>query len=288
LEFIRIKVKNAFQNRDSVPELNTVGYYFRILGSSSSGNCSLLKTENSTILIDAGFSGKRICEMLEDAGECIENVDAVFITHEHSDHATGVKGLSRHTNLKFYANRDTAQAIQEKLNRRVNWQLFDTGRAFTFRDLKVSPFSIPHDAYDPVAFVFAWGEQDLFNPARKLAWLTDLGYVPKLVKQKIHDVDYLVIEANHDVQMLEMDVRRPWSLKQRILGRHGHLSNKATLTLLQEVDKPSWRKVFLAHLSRDCNNVDLVRRTFHPMERSHNCSITVVDPENPVGLEVSG
>ena len=283
-----MEVKNAFQNQDSVPEWNIVGYYFRILGSSSSGNCSLLKTENSTILIDAGFSGKRICEMLENAGECIENVDAVFITHEHSDHASGVKGLARHNNLKFHANTDTAHAIQKNLSRRVNWSLFETGRAFRFRDLEVSPFSIPHDAYDPVAFVFAWGEEDLFNPIRKLAWLTDLGYVPKLIKQKIRDVDYLVVEANHDIKMLEMDDRRPWSLKQRILGRHGHLSNKATLTLLQEAENPNWRKVFLAHLSRDCNNVDLVRRTFQPLETSHRCTMTVVNPDNAAGMEVAG
>jgi phosphoribosyl 1,2-cyclic phosphodiesterase len=283
-----MQVKNAFQNQDSVPEWNIVGYYFRILGSSSSGNCSLLKTENSTILIDAGFSGKRTCEMLEDAGECIENVDAVFITHEHSDHASGVKGLARHNHLKFHANTDTAHAIQKNLSRRVTWSLFETGRAFRFRDLEVSPFSIPHDAYDPVAFVFAWGEDDLFNPVRKLAWLTDLGYVPNLVKQKIRDVDYLVVEANHDVKMLEMDERRPWSLKQRILGRHGHLSNKAALTLLQEAENPIWRKVFLAHLSRDCNNVDLVRRTFQPLETSHRYKITVVNPDNAVGMEVAG
>ena len=240
------------------------------------------------MLIDAGFSGKRICEMLAETGECIENVDAVFITHEHSDHASGVKGLARHKNLIFHANADTAHAIQRKLTRRVTWSLFETGRPFLFRDLEVSPFSVPHDAYDPVAFVFAWGENDLFNPSRKLAWLTDLGYVPNLIKQKILDVDYLVVEANHDIKMLEMDNRRPWSLKQRILGRHGHLSNKAALALLQEAENPNWRKVFLAHLSKDCNNVDLVRRTFQPIEISHQCSMEVVNPDSAEGMEVTG
>ena len=265
-----------------------MGYYFRILGSSSSGNCALLKTENCTILIDAGFSGKRICEMLENSGEHIDNIDAVFITHEHSDHATGIKGLSRFSHLKYHANRDTAQAIRENLKRRVNWQVFDTGRTFTFRDLQVSPFSIPHDAYDPVGFLFSWGTDDLFNPPRKLAWLTDLGYVPEMVKEKIRDVDYLVLEANHDREMLEMDTRRLWSLKQRILVRHGHLSNKSASELLKEVSNPGWKRVFLAHLSRDCNNVELVRRTFAPIEEAQGCAMTVVDPCNPEGMTVTG
>lgn len=265
-----------------------VGYYYRILGSSSSGNCSLLKTEHSTILIDAGFSGKRICEMLETAGERIENVDAVFITHEHSDHATGVKGLSRYRHLKFFANEDTARPIQKHLKRQVQWKLFTTGRSFEFRDLKVSPFAIPHDTYDPVGYLFAWGEDDLFNPIRKLAWVTDLGYAPALVRSKIQDVDYLILEANHDVRMLEMDERRPWSLKQRILGRHGHLSNKAALELLESVEQPRWRQVFLAHLSRDCNDVDIVRQTFEPMGKKRRCKMHVVDPHQANGMEVQG
>ncbi len=226
--------------------------------------------------------------MLENSGEHIDNIDAVFITHEHSDHATGIKGLSRFSHLKYHANRDTAQAIRENLKRRVNWQVFDTGRTFTFRDLQVSPFSIPHDAYDPVGFLFSWGTDDLFNPPRKLAWLTDLGYVPEMVKEKIRDVDYLVLEANHDREMLEMDTRRPWSLKQRILGRHGHLSNKSASELLKEVSNPGWKRVFLAHLSRDCNNVELVRRTFAPIEEAQGCAMTVVDPCNPEGMTVTG
>ena len=226
--------------------------------------------------------------MLEDAGQRIEDVDAVFVTHEHSDHATGLKGLARHGHLKFFANEDTARPIQKQLSRRVNWKLFKTGQSFVFRDLKVSPFTIPHDTYDPVGYLFAWGEDDLFNPPRKLVWLTDLGYVPKFVQNKIQDVDYLVLEANHDIQMLEMDDRRPWSLKQRILGRHGHLSNKAALDLLESVENPRWRKVFLAHLSRDCNKVDIVRNTFQPLSEKQKCPIHVVDPHEAVAMEVEG
>ena len=101
-------------------------------GRAVQATVPLLKTEHSTVLIDAGFSGKRICEMLEDAGQRIEDVDAVFVTHEHSDHATGLKGLARHGHLKFFANEDTARPIQKQLSRRVNWKLFKTGQSFVF------------------------------------------------------------------------------------------------------------------------------------------------------------
>jgi phosphoribosyl 1,2-cyclic phosphodiesterase len=110
------------------------------------------------------------------------------------------------------------------------------GTDFTFRDLKVRSFALPHDAYDPVGFTFNWGEDgDLFTPARSLAWVTDLGYVPEHVKEHIRHVHTLVIEANYDEELLERDERRPWSIKQRIRGRHGHLSNNAAFDLVTEL-----------------------------------------------------
>ena len=98
--------------------------FFKILGSSSSGNCSLLHTENSSVLIDAGFSGKRLEQMLADVGESLDTIDAVFLTHEHSDHAQGIRGLSRRADLPIFANRDTAEAVQRKLSKQVNWHIF--------------------------------------------------------------------------------------------------------------------------------------------------------------------
>ena len=110
---------------------------FHILGSSSSGNCSLLRTENSTVLIDAGFSGKRIEQMLAGVGESLNTIDAVFLTHEHSDHAQGIRGLSRRADLPIFANRDTAEAVQRKLSKEANWHLFQTGTTFRCRDIDV-------------------------------------------------------------------------------------------------------------------------------------------------------
>jgi phosphoribosyl 1,2-cyclic phosphodiesterase len=234
---------------------------FKILGSSSSGNCALLITENCRVLIDAGFSGKRIGEMLEEAGESIEKLDAVFITHEHGDHIAGMRGLAKYTNLQVFANRATAQAVQSPLNRKLNWQLFESGQSFRFRDLEVDTFSVPHDAYDPVGYVFSHGEDDLFSPRRKIAWVTDLGYAPQVVRERVRDVDVLVLESNHCTKLLQQS-DRPWSLKQRIAGRHGHLSNEAARELIVSVERPRWSQVYLGHLSGECNSVAAVEETF--------------------------
>ena len=165
---------------------------FQILGSSSGGNCALLQTGHTKVLVDVGFSAKRIACLLEAVGESLDTIDAVFLTHEHSDHAQGIRGLARRADLPVFANRDTADAVQAKATKPVNWKVFQTGTDFTFRDLKVRSFALPHDAYDPVGFTFNWGEDgDLFTPTRSLAWVTDLRYVPEHVKEHIRHVHTL-------------------------------------------------------------------------------------------------
>ena len=253
---------------------------FHILGSSSAGNCALLETEESRILIDAGFSGRRTEAMLKEIGVAPEELDGIFLTHEHNDHSAGVRGLSRFKDIPFFANRDTAEGLQGKLQRKVSWKVFDTGRPFVFRDLVILPVAVPHDAYDPVCFLFSWGHGDLFSPYRKLAWVNDLGHVPPAVMPVLAEADTLVIEANYDEEMLERDAQRPFSLKQRIRSRHGHLSNRATLEALQRVERPRWKNLYFSHLSRDCNAVHLVEDTFGPFCESHcpSARMTVVPP----------
>lgn len=266
--------------------MSFVGAEFKILGSSSSGNAALLRTHEFTILIDAGFSGKRLRSMLSREGLDATDLDAVFLTHEHNDHSCGVRGLSSRSDLPFFANRDTAKAVQSGLTRRAHWKIFETGLPFQFRGLKVSPFSIPHDAYDPVGFLFEWGGDDLFLPRESLAWVTDLGFGTELVRKKIRSAQTLVIETNYDEELLDRDPRRPWSLKQRIKGRHGHLSNRDAFELLENVESPAWRKVFLAHLSKDCNEVSKVSELFSGFSRP-GCSLSVVDPRNGELVSVS-
>lgn len=260
-----------------------MSFDFKILGSSSSGNASFLRCHNTRVLIDAGFSAKKLKSFLEDIGESLERLDAVFITHEHADHVAGLQGLAAYPHLKIFANLQTAQCLQERLKRKLAWQIFETGSTFAFQDLMVENFSIPHDAYDPVAYIFRCqkaAKEAMLSSTRptSLAWITDLGYVTELVRQKINTVDLLVLEANYDPQLLEKDTLRPFSVKQRIRSRHGHLSNQDAYQLLSETADPRWKEVFLAHLSAHCNDPELVADLFAPLSQKHEYKLTVVSP----------
>jgi phosphoribosyl 1,2-cyclic phosphodiesterase len=249
---------------------------FRILGSGSSGNAALLSSDDTCVLVDAGFSVRKLGELLAAAGESWDKIDAIFLTHEHSDHAAALTGLARHARIQVFANRPTAEAVQRGLKHRINWQVFETGGTFRFRDFEVQSFTVPHDAQDPVGFLIAHGHDDLLSPRRRVAWLTDLGHAPAHVREHIREADVLVVEANHCPVMLQADTRRPWSTKQRISGRHGHLSNTAARELLESITRPRWRHVFLTHLSRDCNSPAAVEAACGAVLAARGCALSVV------------
>ena len=253
---------------------------FRILGSGSSGNAALLQTESTNVLIDAGFSGRKLKQLLHESGTSFEQIDAVFVTHEHGDHTAGIGALKKHPHITVFANAATARAVQAKLTHRATWQVFETGSRFKFRDLEVDAFSVPHDAHEPVGFTFTAGrDDDLFTPRRSLIWLTDLGHIPHHVRERIRSVDILAIESNHCPDLLQADLRRPWSTKQRISGRHGHLSNAGVREILEEVASPQWQHICLTHLSRDCNSVAAVDTALAPLRaRLTTCQFSVVAP----------
>lgn len=253
---------------------------FSILGSGSSGNAALVVTEQARILVDAGFSARRLGQLLEPLGESLARVDAVFLTHEHGDHAQGLEGLKRFPHLRLFANAATREALQHGLSWRADWHVFETGGRFRFRDLEVATYAVPHDAQDPVAFRFTHGhEGDLLAPARTLAWLTDLGHAPLNLHECLRDCDAVVVESNHCPQLLQADTRRPWATKQRIAGRHGHLSNEAVRDLLATVASPRWRHVFLTHLSRDCNSRAAVEAALAEVRATlPGCAFRVVEP----------
>jgi len=250
---------------------------FCILGSGSSGNSALIVTEGSRVLVDAGFSARRLGALLTAAGESIERIDAVFVTHEHTDHSSGIESLKKFPHLKFFANSATARAVQKGLTWSPHWKIFTTGSSFHHRDLEVESFAIPHDAQDPVGFRFTSGlDGDLFSPRRTLAWVTDLGHAPQSVRDRIRESDVVVVEANHCPRMLESDPRRSWTLKRRIGGRHGHLSNERMSELLSSVASPRWRRIYLAHLSRDCNSRDAVERCLTAVRPVLHCEFSIV------------
>lgn len=250
---------------------------FCILGSGSAGNCALLATERARILVDAGFSRRKTEALLAGVGESLERIDAVFLTHEHGDHASGLEGLKKFPKIKIFANAATKRAIQEGLEHVPEWQVFETGSRFRFLDLEIESFAVPHDAHEPVGFRFTSGrEDDLFSPKRSLAWLTDLGHAPTGIGERIRECDVIVVESNHCPKMLEADHRRSWTTKQRISGRHGHLSNESARALLASVSNPRWKRIYLTHLSRDCNSTEAVERAFSGIRELYSCELAIV------------
>jgi phosphoribosyl 1,2-cyclic phosphodiesterase len=235
-----------------------VAVKFTILGSGSAGNSAYLETDESRVLVDAGFSPRETRRRLASFGRAPENLSAILITHEHSDHITGLAGLAGKLRLPVYCNRATKEEIErDPESRNLDFRLFVTGGSFEIGDLVIDTFAIPHDAQDPVGFL-------IHTSLGRFGFATDLGHVTKLVLDRIRTANFLVLESNHDVKMLQDCPRRPWSLKQRILSRHGHLSNDAAADATAEILSGELRQLYLGHLSRDCNTPELA---FNVMQR---------------------
>ena len=223
-----------------------------ILGSGSSGNCAYLETPETRLLIDAGFSARQTRKRLATIGRAPEGLSGILVTHEHTDHINGLAVLCAELNVPVYCNRDTKSAIEFQLQHRFDCRIFATGASFEVGDVVVDTFSIPHDASDPVGFL-------LRTPAGKIGFLTDLGHATKLALERVRAANVLVLEANHDLKMLQ-ESSRPWSLKQRIAGRHGHLSNEDAAATAEEIMSAELRHLYLGHLSRECNRPELAHR----------------------------
>ena len=224
-----------------------------ILGSGSAGNCAYVETGEARILIDAGFSVRQIRQRLATIGRTPENLTGILVTHEHSDHVQGLAGLGNKLHIPVYCNRLTRETVEFQLQTKLECHLFETGASFDLGDVLVESFSIPHDAQDPVGFM-------LNTPAGRIGFLTDLGHTTRLALERVRRANVLVLESNHDVKMLQDCPRRPWSLKQRILGRHGHLSNEAAAEAAEMIMTAELRHLYLGHLSRECNRPELAHR----------------------------
>lgn len=244
-----------------------------ILGSGSAGNCAYVETDEARILVDAGFSPRQIRQRLASIGRTPENLSGILITHEHSDHIAGLLGLAEKLKLPIYCNRGTQDgaiwAFRSKwtskkapalngldggdLKTKLDWRIFQTGDSFELNGVLVETFSIPHDAQDPVGFLLRTGSANI-------GFLTDLGHATKLALDRVRVANALILEANHDIKLLQDCPRRPWSLKQRILGRHGHLSNEAAADAVAEIMSADLRHLYLGHLSRECNRPEIAHR----------------------------
>ena len=216
-----------------------------MLASGSKGNAIYISDGTTTLLVDAGLSGVEIERRLQAHDIDPRDIDAMIVSHEHSDHIRGVGILSRRFGLPVYFSEKTGQEASLTIGKIKDMRSFKCGRTFNVNTLDVHPFSTAHDAEDSAGFTISRNE-------RKIGIATDLGIVTAMVKQNLKRCDLLILEANHDPEML-MTGPYPWPLKQRIKGRTGHLSNQASGALLSELKHDKLQHVILAHLSETNN-----------------------------------
>ncbi|MBS0635292.1 MAG: MBL fold metallo-hydrolase [Verrucomicrobia bacterium] len=237
------------------------------LASGSKGNCIYVGTKNTKILIDAGISTKSIQTRLNEMNVDISEIQAILISHEHSDHIAGLKVLALRHNIPIFANQLTAKAICDYLKATPKFKIFLTGEPFEFGDLEIHPFSVQHDAADPVAFTIRFGDI-------KIGVCTDLGFVTTLVAKQLEQCNLLYIEANHKPEMVHAS-SRPMIYKQRVLGRSGHLSNESCAELLSQIAHSDLKQIYLAHLSSECNCPNVALDTITGALRAQGIEIPV-------------
>lgn len=238
------------------------------LASGSKGNSLFVETGESTVLIDAGLSAREIERRLAFLGKRPQDLDALFVSHEHTDHIRGVRVLSCRHRIPVFVSYPTCREAGTALQG-VPVTEFESGYSFAFRDLLVDPFPITHDACDPVGFTIESREG-------KVGIATDLGTATRLVADKLKSCRILVLESNHDEEML-LNGPYPWHLKQRIKSRHGHLSNTDAAALLAELLHSGLEGLFLAHLSEVNNDPRLAEAVAEDLLNGQNvCSPSLV------------
>ncbi len=225
---------------------------FCVLASGSSGNAALIATERTRILVDAGLSMRELGKRLAAVGEDLARIDAIVLTHEHSDHASGLPVLarSRHCDPVIYMTRLTVPAIDWGESR-PRLEPFQAGASFHIGDIEVQSFSVPHDAIDPVGFCFE-------AQGVRIGIATDLGYIPESIKFHLRRMNLLLLEANHDLDMLKVGPY-PWSVKQRVMSRVGHLSNLVMCDYLMQDLSGETAGLILGHISEQNNHPEIVR-----------------------------
>jgi len=240
-----------------------MGLRFTVLGSGSTGNATIVQGNDKMVIVDAGMSAKKLDELMRERGVMGHQLDGLFVTHEHSDHIKGLGAFARKYDLPIYANEATWAAMERHVGtiapeKRV---FMETGEEVNLGSIAIQSYPISHDAAEPVGYCFV-------ENGEKLSLATDLGYVSEKVKRQIIDSDVLVLEANHDTEMLRMG-RYPWNTKRRILSDVGHLSNVAAGEALLELMTDRTKRVYLAHLSLDHNLMDLAMLTVNTILEDH-------------------
>lgn len=222
---------------------------FSCLSSGSKANCAFIASSKSSFLVDVGLSARQVERRLAHIGARIQDIGAILITHEHSDHIAGVESLSRKHRLPVYANRGAAAHLKNC----YHLEIFDSQQPFDLDGVTVCPVPVQHDAQEPVSFVFT-------ADGLKLALITDLGRVTPTIRQAVEGVNGIILESNHDQEMLQT-CSYPWHLKMRIASTHGHLSNDSAASFLADIANSELTHVVLAHLSENSNTPRHALRT---------------------------
>ena len=231
---------------------------FCSLGSGSEGNSLVVEAgrgaSRSRVMMDCGFSIRETEERLARSGLAPNDIDAIVVTHEHSDHIGGVARFARKYSIPVWLTHGTAKVLSERAIPLALIRYVDPHEKFSVGEIEVTPYTVPHDAHEPVQFVFGDGES-------RLGVLTDVGTTTKHIEDSLSACQALVLEANHDLSML-MAGPYPHSLKQRVSGKFGHLDNAAAADLLAKLCHPGLRHVIAAHLSRQNNTRELAQAAF--------------------------
>lgn len=238
---------------------------FISLISGSSGNASLIKNEDTTILIDCGLSLKRLSEILYKFDINCTDIDALLITHEHSDHIIGAGVLSRKFDIPIYATRETHEAMNIGVIKDYNIKEINPSLDFEIGSIGINTFHISHDAINPIGYSF-------YDKERKYSILTDTGIITDEILKSIHNSDYIMLEANHDVDML-MYGKYPFSLKKRILSDLGHMSNDYAAKVAIDLLENNTKNIMLSHLSDNNNTPDIAYKTVHNALSQHGAKV---------------
>jgi len=232
-----------------------------VLASGSKGNCIYVSGAGASVLVDAVLSAREMVSRMASAGIPPESIQAVLFTHDHVDHFRGIEVFRRKYPVRLFANEGTAAGIELGCPKLAcEWDIFETASSFEIGGLRVEAFTVPHDAADPVGFVFDDG-------SARLGLVTDLGQATPLVCSKLAQCHAAILESNHDYDML-MQSDRPWPLKTRIAGRSGHLSNADAAALLCTSLSERLHTLLLAHLSEECNTPALALNTMRSALRA--------------------
>lgn len=249
------------------------GIFFKIIASSSKGNCAFLRIDGLRILIEAGISARRIKNELALVGETIEDLDMIFITHHHSDHCEGLGTLSKYANISVITSELTCDIICAKYpkTKNISWKTFESGESFHVKNLRIETCKLSHDGdTDTVAYKIS-------NGKKTFVWMTDLGATTRKQKDFVQNANVLVLESNYCPALLKKS-DRPQELKRRISSDRGHLSNIQSIEFLSELNANTLEKIFLAHISRDCNTLDTINQLLISLPEIMRKKIELVDP----------